>query len=406
MHLDVVQRRLYVFKGEPPQMRWPSREMIRISLTTLWSLFILFKASLVMADGPESEASWISNSDILLASPAQFSKPTYPWLEQVHSIFIRALNSPDHARDLLNLQNTIGTKAQSSYVKFLGPEPSGPSATHGPEVRQAVLKSIRLYAQKETKLNIFPAQLREGLRFKIGESAASKHQVGIQNGDSRMRYGLVLKDIKPSQSSMRLASISMNDYEVLKYAPKAETTYEIAEIYPEAGAASYPADMPFSRSIVQPSLWQRLPSLPSFKFSGRMAPRGLPTAGSPLPPQSIFLEQSQGYYQLEAQVSGSMKQEAVLHRFRIPLYGNTIYRQERNKDLRYVKTVFENIYSNDKGLSVNLERYHLENRYQLGLLSQQALHKFELYSYVPDLALTGKKFWHEHRWESRFTYSF
>ena len=274
----------------------------------------------------------------------------------------------------------------------------------------SLARSMRLYAQKETKGDIFPKSWREGLKFSIGggkqAAAGPADSSWVHNGNPEMRYGLKLKEIEPnSQGSLKLASNGIDDMEYLAYAPKARVVYEIGEVYPEGYARSYPVTPPPPQPP-QPSLWQTLPKLPDMKFDGRMAPRGLPGPGSPLPPQSIFLDQTQGYYQLEAQMTGNFKQENMLHRLRVPLYDKMNYRQERNKDLIFTKSTFENIYNNDKGFWVNLERYHLEKRYQLGFQFHRLTNNLELYAHIPDNALSTDSFWRAHRWETKFDFHF
>jgi hypothetical protein len=109
---------------------------------------------------------------------------------------------------------------------------------------------------------------------------------------------------------------------------------------------------------------------------------------------------------LEAQLSGNFKQENVLHRFRMPMYGRMNYRQERDKDWQFIKSTFENLYSHDDGYAVHLERYHLEKRYQVQFHFHRLINHFELHAHVPDTALEGDNFWRHHRWETRFDFHF
>lgn len=351
---------------------------------------------------------WQSSSFIL-----QFNKPaaaqiSYPWLDQLRGIMLRSLNSPDQGRDLVNMHNALGTKALSSYAKYVGPHKITVNPKNGEEIRRSLLKSVRLYAQKETKGDFFPQSWKEGLRFNIGGGGPVRSNPSegyVHNGNPEMRYGLRLKEIEPSRESLKLAALNHDDFEYLAYAPKANVVYEVGEVYPEGYARSYPVSI-VSEPAPQPTFWQTLPALPEHKFSGRMAPRGLPGPGSPLPPQSLFLDQSQGYYQLEAQLTGNLKQENVLHRFRMPMYGRMNYRQERNKDWQFTKSTFENLYSNDDGYAVHLERYHMEKRYQLAFHFHKLINHFELHAHLPDGAFEKDNFWRQHRWETRFDFHF
>ncbi|WP_141734148.1 hypothetical protein [Oligoflexus tunisiensis] len=352
--------------------------------------------------------AWESSAFILHFEKPPAAQISYPWLDQLRGIMLRSLNSADQGRDLSNLHNALGTKALSSYAKYVGPHKITVNPHHGAEIRRAVIKSIRLYAQKETKGNVFPESWKDGLRFNVGGGggASAPAQKGfIHNGNPELRYGLRLKTIEPSRDTMKLARLGHEDFEYLAYAPKARVIYEVGEVYPENYARSYPVHIAHD-APAEPTIWSSLPRLPDYKFSGRMAPRGLPGPGSPLPPQSLFLDQSQGYYQLEAQLSGNLKQENVLHRFRVPMYGRMNYRQERNKDWQFTKSTFENLYSNDEGYAVHLERYHMEKRYQLAFHFHRLINHFELHAHLPDSAFEKDNFWRHHRWETRFDFHF
>ncbi len=370
----------------------------------------LIGATAWATENPDGSSIWSDTQDVLIFQRPPAPQITFPWLEQIRGVMIRSFQSADQGRDLINLHNSLGTKAQTNYAKYVGPIKSPVNPQSGVEVRKAVITSIRLYAQKETKVNVFPQSLKDGLRFNVGgQGPSAGPQKGyVYNGNPEMRYGLRLRSIEPSRESMKLASVGLDDYELLRYAPKASAVYEIGEVYPDSGARSYPVSAPSLPEPPPKLSWSQLMGhVPDFNFSGRMAPRGLPGPGSPLPPQSLFLDQSQGYYQLEAQLSGTLKQEAVVHRLRVPVYGKMNYRQERNKDLQYTKTTFENIYSNDQGFAVHLERYHLERRYQLGFqLHRGTLQNLELLAHVPDTALEKDQFWNQHRWETRFDFRF
>lgn len=384
---------------------------------TLSQLILLLMAfslgpvhSLALAeDSADAHDGWESSAFILEFKKPAAAQISYPWLEQLRGIMLRSLNSPDQARDLTNLHNALGTKALSSYAKYVGPHKITVNPKNGAEIRRSVIKSVRLYAQKETKGDFFPQSWKEGLRFNIGGGArpgsSTPNQDYVLNGNPEMRYGLRLKDIEPSRESLKLASNGIDDFEYLAYAPKAKVVYEVGEVYPDGYARNYPVFIA-PEPTPEPTFWQSLPVLPEHKFSGRMAPRGLPGPGSPLPPQSLFLDQSQGYYQLEAQLSGNLRQENVLHRFRLPMYGKMNYRQERNKDWQFTKSTFENLYSNDNGYAVHLERYHMEKRYQLAFHFHKLFNHFELHTHIPDTALEKTNFWRHHRWETRFDFHF
>lgn len=387
-------------------MNYLGKKQSSIFTVACYNMILLVNSSICQADSVSYAKNWISNPELNKHRKPETMQTNLPWLGHIRDVLVRALQNPDHARDLVALHNAKGTKTQNSYLDYVGPIASGPTATQGPEVRQSVLKSIRLYAQKETKLNVFPAALREGLRFNIGGSSGTQIKHGIQNGDPRMHYGLVLTNIEANHQGIKIASIDEMDYRTVAYAPKAHLVYRIGEVYPEAGAQNYPATFPAPHTLPSQTFWSRLPALPSYKFSGRMTPRGLPSPGNLIPPQTLTLEQNQGFYQVEAQLSSTLKQEAVLHRWRIPAYNALIYRQERNKEWQISKSAFDNIYSNDQGISINLERFHLENRYQLGFIVRKHLHNFELYAHIPNAALESDDFWPQHRWESRFDFRF
>ena len=78
----------------------------------------------------------------------------------------------------------------------------------------------------------------------------------------------------------------------------------------------------------------------------------------------------------------------------------------KKKEFQLIKTIYENIYSNEQGFALNLERLYLEKRYQLGLVRHQAKTNFELYAHLPDEANASRQDWNKPRFETRFDFCF
>ncbi len=347
---------------------------------------------------------WTASESVLEMRAPEAPQRSFIAFDVLKKIVIRSLKSQDQARELLKLHSTHGTQTSASAKGVLTPFKDQSAQVKLSSAAQAkITKNLALFIQKETKGDFLPDSLRQGIRFNAGEQSHSKSP--FINGRADLKYGLILKDIEPSKTAFKLAALDSNlDYQLVAYAPKANVNYDIGPVFSDSDQRLYNVyvDTP---TIAETSYFDVLPKMPSLKFRGKLAPSGLPTAGSPLPPQLLTLEQYDGYYTIEARMEKGLKPQSVLHKFRLPLWSKTVLREELNKDLTLSRMTIENLYQAGP-FAVQADRFVLEKRYQLGLGWHQPRRLIEAVAHVPESALEGDNLWRQHRWEMKVEVSF
>jgi hypothetical protein len=367
-------------------------KLLQKILTSLLSATAIGADGFARAESVDDSTEWLRSRSYLSEPRPEEPKQSYPMADMLRGVLLRAIQHPDHAREIANLHSQLGTRSVATSKSFLSPMTPETKSHDGADVRVAMSNTFRTFVQKETKVNVLPPELQQGLRFS-NEGSGSAGSAA----DAGPRYGLILTNIEPNPASLKLAAVNtFNDIELLQYAAKAELHYEVGPVYPESGPRSYAISVPSSTPVETP-WWSALPDLPSYKFRGRLVPKGLPSPSSPLPPHVLSLEQSQGFYSLEAQLENGISPQSMVHRLRVPIYGNLRYLEERDKKLKPVKSVFENLYSSGS-FACNLEHYHLEKRYQAGFIYRRPALNLEIYAHIPKAALHDD-FWPNHRWE-------
>lgn len=345
----------------------------------------------------EESLEWQSTKPLLQqAEPAapQFSSPM---LRSIRGIFLRSLTHPESLKAVVEIQNAKGNKPAAYTSSVLLPKGMANGENDIAGIRSEISKTMAKGVQRETKITDFiPKEFIRNLTFKLG---GSKAQAPAAPQD-QLRYGLILTDIEPSAHSLKLASINTDsDYEMLRYAGKADLRYQVGPLPAKEGMSLY--------QMASPSVernWYDLDNLPRMEFDGKLTPAGLPSAKSPLPPQLITLQQSQGYYSIEAKIEKTISPDSAIHRFRVPVYQSMNYREERNKDFEINKVTLENLYVRGP-FSCNLEDQRIEKRYQAGLLYTKDSSRIELYTRADRNAI-GDKFWPHHSWELKLETSF
>lgn len=218
-------------------------------------------------------------------------------------------------------------------------------------------KAIGAHAQENSE---FLRKLGEGLSFNIG---TSKSSAKTSAANASLRYGLVLKEVKPSGKGIHVAALTMDEAyldRALASKKKAQVDWTIGplsetnngSLFPELGNDTAPVDTVRAQGIfgIRPDLSLAGKVLPNF------APENGGQAGF-----KIRVEQPQGLYRMEM-LTGSSKQ--VAHEFRLPVYGNLVLMRQTDSRLDATKSSVLNVFGFSDALSlrpVNLHYTHADN---------------------------------------------
>jgi hypothetical protein len=359
---------------------------------------VLFLSGLFLSSISQGQSAegWIDSRPFLIENPRPVAEQTLIFTRPLFAAINRSLMNPEQHRQLLDLQTRTGTKAQEARLRSLSVYKLSSNLTTARPTD--VTRSMSTFLGREFKTTAMPESLRTGFSFNIGGDSKDQQVAASPT----LRYGLIVKNVEPSTEDFRIAAVPMtmsDDYMLVQHAPKARIQYEIGPLMNEAELT----DSSIPLAATESSGW--LQGLPEFQFRGRIAARGAPTANQILPPQSILLEQSQGFYAIDIHTSQLLHKDAVFHRIRVPLAGTMTLREERNEKFKKTRSTLENIYVNGP-LALNLDYFGLEKRYQTGLIYQRALTRIELYNHVPESFSAQGGLWKTQRFELKLQTAF
>lgn len=358
------------------------------------TLFCLFLSKMVCA---EPQNQWIDSRPFLVEVKKPESPDGFLFIRTFYGAVARSLANPDQHRSLLEMHGRTGTKAREARIHSLSIQKlSSSEATTAPT---EVTRTMSSFLGREFKSSALPSVMRSGFSFDVGSSSKPEPKA---TAATPVRYGLILTNVEPSTESFRFASLGngvMDDYALVSYAPKAKVNYAIGPITSEQDVANN--EVALATSSTRP--WTD--GLPEFRFRGKIAARGAPSAAQIVPPQAITLEQTQGFYAIEIQTSQLIHKDTIIHRTRVPLLGSMNWREERNENFKKTRSTLENIYARGP-LALNLDYFGLEKRYQTGLIYQKALTRFELYNHLPQDFSSQGNLWKLQRFELRLQTGF
>lgn len=345
----------------------------------------------------KTQGPWIESKPFLnLTKPAE-PKDEIPLVSIMKEALVKGFNNIDHQNEVLKMQTEQGTKAQDYGEGYIGPRKDISKAdanlTHG--LRWRLFTNAKTFAGKEIRVDFVPESIKKGFRF---DQTEVKQTVVVNSGPA-VRYGLILKDIEPSDDELFVASNGLeSDYLYFQNAPKAKVEYEIGPI-----TASPLPERPYGVNVGPDApapefKWKSL--LPDHRFRGKFSPRGMPTAAKPLPDQLLSLSQVQGYYSADVQFVNGFHKESVVHRLNMPLYDRFSIYEELNESFTPTKIVINN-YIYKGAFSTNIEHYILEKRYRAGFFYRAGYTNLEVYLNLPDTALNSS-FSRQQRWELAF----
>lgn len=346
------------------------------------------------------QGPWISSKPFLNEAKPVAAETKIPFVSMMREALVKGLNNVEHQQSVLLMQQNEGTKPQSFGEGYLGHqkafEKSDANSTHG--TRWTLFRNAKTYAGKEIHVNLdfIPESVKAGFRF--DQTQKSPSAVAVNRGPD-VRYGLILKNIEPSEQDLRVASIgSDDDYLYFQNAPKAQLQYDIGPI-----TASPVPERPYGVNLAPdaapPSFnWKSL--IPDHRFRGKFSPRSLPTAAKPIPDQMLSLEQVQGFYSSDILFVNGLHKESVVHRFRLPIYDRfNIYEEFNDKFVPTKLVITDYLYKG--AFSTNIEHYFLEKRYRAGFFYRKNYTNLEIYANLPDTALNSS-FSRLQRWELSF----
>ncbi|MDQ3233520.1 MAG: hypothetical protein M3Q07_17015 [Pseudobdellovibrionaceae bacterium] len=359
-------------------------------ILVLSGLFLSLRSHAQSADG------WIDSRPFLVEGPRPVASQSFIFTRPLYGAITKSLTNRDQHVQLLDLQGRTGTKPQDARLRSLSIYKLSSHITSAKPTD--VTRSMSTFLGREFKSTALPESLRTGISFNIGGRAAQPETAATKP----LRYGLIVKNVEPSSESFRLAALpatTIDEYALVHYAPKAKVQYEIGPFMQEQDLT----DSNIPLATTESTTWLR--GLPEFQFRGRVAARGAPTANQIVPPQSILLEQTQGFYALEMHTSQLIHKDAMFHRIRVPLAGTLHLREERNEQFKKTRSTLENIYVNGP-LALNLDYFGLEKRYQTGLIYQHLLTRIELYNHLPENFSSQGSLWKTQRFELKVQTAF
>jgi hypothetical protein len=243
----------------------------------------LFLSAIGQGQTPDG---WIDSRPYLVESPRPVAEQSLIFTRPLYEALTRSLMNSEQHLKLLDIQVRTGTKPQDARLRSLSIHKlSSNISTASPT---DVTRSVSSYLGREFKSTALPESLRTGISFNLGQDSKNQNTAAPRP----LRYGLIVKNVEPSTEQFKLASIPMtmsDDFLLVQHAPKARVQYEIGPLMHEAELT----DSVIPLTTTDSSDW--ITSLPEFQFRGRIAARGAPTANQIVPPQSILLEQSQGF---------------------------------------------------------------------------------------------------------------
>ncbi|SME90564.1 hypothetical protein SAMN06296036_101375 [Pseudobacteriovorax antillogorgiicola] len=243
--------------------------------------------------------------------------------------------------------------------------------------QQALNDLFLAFSEREVQKIDFFQSFKGGLNFKWDfKESTKKSQPTAPKINDPIRYGLVVKGIKPSEDQHLTAALGHENYHLIDSAPKAQVLWGIEKkVLKNVPRNPYQVSIEPDRTIANPYLsWfhkRIIDPITSLKISGNVRPHNpdpKATAGQGLPPQVISLNQDNGIYSLQLITNSDLEPEQMLHVIQVDL-GGVVYRNEMNMDWDVQKVSLLGIAA-FKNVSANIHHIIEAERYQ----SEIAIH--------------------------------
>lgn len=208
--------------------------------------------------------------------------------------------------------------------------------------------------------------LNQGLNFDLNLRSIFQGNSKSSNKSGAVRYGLILKDIKPDMNAPHRAAINDMVNEI-EYAGHANVEWTIGPLDEERGRSIYQEPTTADEGIFDDTMLKSL-KIPKPNFRGRIKPELADLAGlkgNNLPVWTIEVSQEEGYYTLVQQVKSTGARVGQEHRFKFPIYADTNVGRRFNDKWQAIETSAYNILV-DKNLPIiSLHQMHIEQRYRV-----------------------------------------
>ncbi len=208
----------------------------------------------------------------------------------------------------------------------------------------------------------FLRTLGQGLAFKVDSKGVAATNSGT-SGTGEVRYGLILKQAKPSGQGVHVAALTMDD----SFLEHALASKNRAQVDWTIGPVSERNENLLFPGIDNPALLDAPPAAraqglftmrPDFSLRGKVEPNfNAENAGKP--GLRLRFEQPQGLYRMEMLTGGASKNAQLLHEVRLPVYGNFVLMRQLNSAMDPTKTSLLNVF----GFSESLGQYPLNVHY-------------------------------------------
>lgn len=262
-----------------------------------------------------------------------FFNESYEWLSKIfnHSAISEGLkgsytdNRGMYWLKMASMQNAVGgNNAQDSVRSIFGE------------------KSMVAFSDELKRRSEFIRNLKDGLKFNLDFSGSAVSSI---SSGRKVRYGLVLKDIKVRKSNQSGSVARYETKPVWTIGPVAE---EEALIYRSAPAISE-EESPFR--------------IPSPKFSVQLKPQmeTMSAATGGIPGFDLDLAQDEGFYSIRMPVMPDVRLDEAVHHFTFFLPQNRAIERSMNHS-RVLKTGAKNILGDGRP-TVNVNYDHTEDMF-------------------------------------------
>ncbi len=250
--------------------------------------------------------------------------------------------------------------------------------------------------------------LGSGSEKRSGDAAAA--------GRPKVRYGLVLKEIRlPVRQNFR-ASVSRKDIDSeLSDATRAQAVWTIAPITHTDVTSPFQASVPPPLVFSTPTQAEQQTGLlvhddhrievvesppettgvrqwlkiPSMKFKGKFAPAKIPS-NIPMDEAAlnsgwrISLTQEESLYSVEVVTDKKFKADGMTHKLNVPLVGIASLTRTYDRDLKVTSTTLNNLLIFPNLPSVTVTRFDQTQKYKAGVNYSRGTHKVGLAAETPE----------------------